>query len=299
MGRNRDSNFLPPNQRLRNRLFELYSIDLLTASRMCELMNTNENRKPIRENVLFIGDGPYPNDDFADYLCEKNIISTLNFCKFNPESSYKIIILGDDANHDHLSAALLHSSKDLKHPPKIYSQQLFMMECFHGINVWRDEDLLTLAAMKNHLLYYLELQHYHDSSKFNWKVFQIKKGEGGKKSDFWLPEKSPLGALGYTASKDSKLSDSGRRKILQDCFSKELSDLPQCDSPAYMNGWGRKETCERLIQIAKIVAFCPPGTGIEAQTTKQNDLDYLKKNYYDKLFSEKKYSWPRIYNQKT
>lgn len=293
MGRNRDSNFLPPNQRLRNKLFDIY-----TRVGLTNLFDTNEDRKPITENILFIGDGPYSNDSFAEFLCKHKVINSLRFCKFNPESICTTIILGDNATYEDFIKAISFN-REKKHPPTVYSQQLFMMKAFHGINVWRDESLLKRASLNNNLLYLLEYQNYHDSGKFNWKIFQIKKGSGTSKNDVWLPDKSPLGVLGYTAAKESKLSDLDRRKILNECFVTELSKLPQCDSPAYMHSWGQKESCERLIRIARIVAFCPPNTGIEAQNIKQNDLDYLKKNYYDKLFSEMQYSWPRIYNQKT
>jgi len=105
------------------------------------------------------------------------------------------------------------------------------------------------------------------------------------------PAESPLKIMGYNVSQMDNLSASDRQRILGFCFSSPR--LPWVKNLGYMKEWGQASSASRLKKMAHLLASM--GRKMRNRTNtlalgKYNqDLAYLKSNYYDDKFG---FGWP-------
>lgn len=244
------------------------------------------------KSILFLEKGPFSDDEFAELIRNTGIISSMDSCLFNANDSAEIIIGGHNANWGSIVSAIkkaLDSGLEVRY----YSQELFLLEFFHGFDLFDDEERFLYHACdldENLKRLYIESDERYEVY-FDWKTWSMT-GEGGGLMPY-LPAQSPLSAIGYTASAAGKLTTSVRRTFLRNCLEMSLASLPQCESKHYMDQWGEGNSCKRLIRIARQVAYCPPNTGTATEQRKQSDLDYLKSNFYHNLCSSGSF-WPTL-----
>jgi hypothetical protein len=254
----------------------------------------SKSQKLVGKKILFLGLNPYSDDEYAEFVNDIGILNSFDDCYFNHEIACQIIIIGEEVDTDILCESILVANNNGIEHLKIYTQELFLLEFIHGIDVWNEQDLLSRIEKKYSVLTKILLPDEYPFS-FDWKTFKISNGNGeGMGGDLpFLPHISPLRSLGYDPSASSPLSQSERREILQDCLQIQSSNLPQCESESYMQQWGEANTCKRLIRTARQVAYCPANTGPQTEQRKQSDLDYLKKNFFTGLCSSSNH-WPKI-----
>jgi len=115
---------------------------------------------------------------------------------------------------------------------------------------------------------------------------------GNSTADFSQVEQSPLSVMGYRAGV-SGLEEDSRRQILRSAFEQPL---PFVESPAYMEGWGKPSSADRLKRIAQHLANV-----IESHSNLtnhhvavsdwRNDLEWLKSTFYRGIYT---FYWPQV-----
>jgi len=109
-----------------------------------------------------------------------------------------------------------------------------------------------------------------------------------------LPQVGLLRYVGYTVGMKGQVR-SGRQQILKRVFEREL---PVVQSEDYMAEWGSPNTAARLKKIAdSISTFYHNAIGKQRANMQRaienyrDDLDWLKKTYYDGRF-DRYFRWP-------
>jgi len=280
--------------------FDFYSEQKNTALSLFNNLKIDNNTEEIQsKEILFLGDGPFPSDDLAEFISERGIIKSAGNCNFENPCSAKYIIIGGDIHSSELTDYIgdIFESLELAFDEgitstKVYTQVMFLLENLHGFSIWNNKELLDLISDKDMIINELTKGLESENIFFDWKTFKIGKSGNGGAGRPNLPQKSPLSAMGYSASKASGYSSAYRRNILRKCLSSHLDFLPFCQSEGYMLQWGNADSCKRLIRLAKQVAYCPPNTSIETESVKQSDLNYLKEKFYSNLCNNQ--IWPTL-----
>jgi hypothetical protein len=128
---------------------------------------------------------------------------------------------------------------------------------------------------------------------FKWPSTDAPFGNGRVEQTEW-PQVGVLSYVGYNVGINGQVR-SGRQHILQRVFER---DLPLVHSPQHMAQWDRTKSATRLKKIAESIAsFCRNAKRKQRANMKraienyQDDLDWLKKSFYDGRF-DGSFRWP-------
>ena len=126
---------------------------------------------------------------------------------------------------------------------------------------------------------------------FEWPFTDAPASTHGFSGDKFFYKEGLLSYVGYHVGQQG-VHESIRLQILDCVFHNEL---PNVDSPEYMDGWGSPETPDRLKKIAEsLAAFARNAKGKcggyeKAISDWESDLNYLYHKYYVDHF---KFDWP-------
>jgi hypothetical protein len=150
--------------------------------------------------------------------------------------------------------------------------------------------------LKQYLLFGLFGQLEPNPDYFYWPSTNATIGDGSIELLDW-PEIGPLRHCGYVVGEKGKLR-SIRRAILTRLFG--LNVVPNLASPDEVLEWGEAFSAARLKKMAdSIAAFCRNAKRKKrawmrrAIENYEDDLAWLKKEYYDGRF-DRKFKWPPI-----
>lgn len=138
----------------------------------------------------------------------------------------------------------------------------------------------------------IKRQQEIDQDYFVWPSTDIRIGDGTLWSNKWL-ETGVLSFLGYHVGKTQGLDDALRALILERIFN---GVMLQVFPAGYLNKWGDPGSAKRLKSVAyTITAFVRNAKRKrsmsldEAIRDWENDLEYLKRNFYINKF---RFDWP-------
>jgi len=251
--------------------------------------------------VSFVGEGPYTQQDFAEFITADNeqytakwdqIYHTKNESALNHK--VQIIILGNDADKDEMIARIRSFRGK-----RVYacSQEMYISWFYLGVDPFQQgHDVLLEFARDHEPLMALYVGIGDSGFDFDWPSAMVP--DSGQSIDeievVGWPAVGLLKHMGYSVGKSSTLSDRGRRMILRDVFTSE--NLPQVNSLQYMAEWGASGSSgERLEKLANSLASFS-----RAQKRKNDpsyisigrwdsDLEWLNKTFYKVGFS---FEWP-------
>lgn len=153
---------------------------------------------------------------------------------------------------------------------------------------------LSSKPMKQYLLFTLSGQPERNSHYFYWPSTNATVGDGSMEPTDW-PETGLLRHVGYIVGEKGK-SRSHRLAILKKLF--ELEIIPNLGSIEYVVAWGSPCSSVRLKKMAfSIAQFCRNDKRRQHAWMKraienyEDDLAWLKKEYYDGVF-DRKFIWP-------
>jgi hypothetical protein len=228
------------------------------------------------DEVVSIGSGPFPEDDFDDYL------ETLNITPY--ESGCNWIIVGRTGWNSQQLEDLIEKAEPGE--LRIFSQELFIAGQLSTHDPFSADPDLLMEFAKGH-----PALEYIIGSGFDWPFLV---GGGDVVVDppeFQSAEKSPLNVMGYRVGM-SGLTEKSRRKILADAY---LGAIPWVESDAYMKQWGRAQTRMRLRRMVEHIAMLiRKASGKynmdEAINDWESDLNWLYYEFY--VPGRMNFKWP-------
>lgn len=193
----------------------------------------------VPKQVLLIGDGPWPLDEFT------GLLQDLEFEVWQNESydDIEVVIVGRDNWSQKIVDAQINArdGKSLR----VYPQELFVLLLAMQVDpleIAEVDDLLKFAEghpVFDHLL----------KQEFPWPESTYEDGPPATVSQgFDGVDASPLFKLGYTVAQNTGLTPSKRHAVLEETFSEDA--LPWCISDEYMEDWGLQGSRKRLRRIA-------------------------------------------------
>lgn len=237
------------------------------------------------ESASVISDGSWP-------WSENSLAELLGEIGFKEGSdSPDVLVLGEiDFNPDYITDCI-DAAIDEGRWLKIYTQELFVTWLATGVDpleMWSEEDLLD--AVKGHAA----MEVVFKQGGLEWPIVR---GDDGDDEIYdvdvsgWSHE-TPLKKFGYNA-RAGDLTLSERRSKLADFVSSSLTHQLTSDEESRL--WGGPSTKQRIYCTAKHLAWLIGFQGRdkpEAAKKWREDLDWLKKTYYD----PRSYSfyWPRV-----
>jgi hypothetical protein len=237
----------------------------------------------IPKQILLIGDGPWPLDNFTELLQDLGFEIWQNGC----DESIEVVVVGRE-NWFEVDIDNQITARDGK-ALRIYPQELFIallaMQA-DPFEIAPEESLLEFV--REHPLF-----DYLFGQEFPWPDSTYDEAPPATISDGFDREdtSSPLYTLGYSVAQQKGLMPSVRRNLLSHALS--TNSLPWCVSDEYMDDWGQAGTRRRLRRIAwhlnmlarrskKITSHK------EAVAKWESDLLWLKK-FYKPLH---RFRWP-------
>ena len=181
----------------------------------------------------------------------------------------------------------------------VISQEMLLAHLFSNCPPTADlpspwpEHIQTHPALK--LLARIRALNMDES--FVWPSTEAFNGEGSINTEEWA-QIGLLKYMGYTVGANGE-SSTTRREILAEVFN--LSTLPNLESPEKMQQWGSPKSGGRLRKMANTLASLTQRSKRNSNDTEEaiadweDDLAWLKKNYYDGKFS-RKFTWPKTSN---
>lgn len=254
--------------------FSLNDIELLDAL-SCEVTEKFE----VPDEVVTLGSGPFPEDQFDDYLLRLGIEAD--------SSGYPWIIVGREGWIEEKLDNLLEDV-DLNEI-RIFSQELFLIGYLttHDPFSLPDEILLKFAEGHPALEYLI-------NSGFEWPVIVVEEDYGEPvyvRGGMVRVDESPLARMGYHVGVNKGLPRSKRKKLLTEAYRGEI---PEVEDDDYMEEWGRPSNSRRLWRIAHHLAWLIRSrhgnpSMIYAVDDWRQDLDWLKEEFYT---NRMRFSWP-------
>jgi hypothetical protein len=193
----------------------------------------------VPKQVLLIGDGPWPMDDFT------GLLQNLEFEVWQNDSynDIEVVIVGRDNWSKEIVDAQINArdGKSLR----VYPQELFVLLLAMQV------DPLEIAEVDD-LMKFVEDHPVFDhllNQEFPWPESSYEDGPPATVSQgFDGVDASPLFKLGYTVAQNTGLTPSKRHTVLEETFSED--SLPWCISDEYMDDWGPQGSRKRLRRIA-------------------------------------------------
>lgn len=249
------------------------------------------------ENVTIIGSNPFNHTKLKEILTSNyhqidfwNSDDFLDFC-------HVLVVGRENVNLEILDQ---HIKFRQGRNCKIYSQEMIAAYILTGSDPFNASNDLLLAFAKGHPVLEFLLDEY-DPGFFYWPHMKV--GIGLSSIEVELSQEGMLGALGYHAGK-SGLSNKERHVKLSNIFRLETNQLPEIENRESMKKWldSSPKTCERLRLIVQTIFLHWKNkknnkTQWKAVQDYEDDLQWLKKKYYEKC--NYKFNWPdtRVYSQ--
>ena len=235
----------------------------------------------VPKQVLLIGDGPWPMDDFTDLLQDLGFEVWQNGC----DADIEVVIVG----RDNWSEAVIDGQIEDRDGEslRIYSQELFVLL------LAMQADPLEVTT-PDALLKFVDGHPVFDyllNQEFPWPETEFESGAPITASEGFDGEdaSSPLYKMGYSVAQQVALSILRRHEILEEAYAEE--NLPWCISDEYMSDWGDANSRKRLRRIAwHLHLMAKRFRRHEAALAKwESDLAWLKKTYYKPVH---RFQWP-------
>jgi hypothetical protein len=239
------------------------------------------HERVVPKQVLLVGDGPWPIDDFTDLLQDLSFEVWQNGC----DAEIEVVIVG----RDNWSETVIDGQIEDRDGDslRVYSQELFVLL------LAMQADPLEVAAPDD----LLKFVHGHPvfdyllNQEFPWPETVFEDGPPATVGEGFSNEDavSPLYRMGYSVAQQVDLSILERREILNETYAKE--NLPHCISDEYMNDWGDPNTRKRLRRIAWHLHLMSKRLRRHrlAVARWKSDLDWLKRTFYRPIH---RFRWP-------
>ena len=237
--------------------------------------------KIVCKKVLLNGHGPYPEDEFINFITE------LHFEPFHQgyDHSIEVLVIGSENwnRQDLLEQIEQREGAKLK----IYSQELFLLM------LALKRDPLTTVSVDDLLLFVKDHPafEYLLSLDFPWPDSDVLvEPTSAQKGDIkGLVDNSPLFKFGYSVAKQTGLVAEQRQLLLTDFYNSD--DLTFCVSQHYMDAWGQSATRNRLHRMAWHIFYLTRSHRQHKQAVEKwlEDLEWLKDNFHSPM---KRFSWP-------
>jgi hypothetical protein len=235
----------------------------------------------VPKQVLLVGDGPWPIDNFTELLQEIGFEVWQNGC----DADIEVVIVGRENWSESVIDAQIEERDG--ESLRIYPQELFV------ILLAMQVDPLEIADPES-LLKFVDghpVFEYLLGQEFPWPdtVFKVGPPETLGMDFKGEDASSPLFKIGYSVAQRVSLSPSKRHELLDETYAKDK--LPWCISNEYMKDWGEANSRMRLRRIAWHLRMLTKRSKrhIEAVARWESDLDWLKQTYYKPIH---RFRWP-------
>jgi hypothetical protein len=235
----------------------------------------------IPKQVLLLGDGPWPIDNFTELLQEIGFEVWQNGC----DADIEVVIVG----RENWSESLIDAQIEERYGEalRVYPQELFVML------LAMQADPLEIADPES-LLKFVDghpVFKYLFNQEFPWPETAFEDGPPATIGEGFDGEdaSSPLYKIGYSVAQQVALSPSRRHDLLEEAYAEER--LPWCISDEYMEDWGDANSRKRLRRIAWHLHLMTKRfkRHKEAVARWESDLNWLKRTYYKPIH---RFRWP-------
>jgi hypothetical protein len=231
------------------------------------------------KEIVSLGSGPFPEDDFDDYLKSLGITPYVD--------GYSWIIVGRDGwTEEQLNELIDNAELD---EVRVFSQELFMA----GILTTHDPFSLPLEILMRFSEGHPALEYLIEAG-FEWPVIINEEDYGEPvylRGSYERVEESPLYRMGYQVGVTNGLSKPRRKSLLKSAYEGAIPDVEDDD---YMEEWGRPRQSKRLWRIAHHIAWLirsrkSISSMRYAVTDWKDDLAWLREEFYTKRM---RFNWP-------
>jgi hypothetical protein len=233
------------------------------------------------DDVVSIGSGPLPEDEFDDYL------RTLGITPY--PSRYNWVIVGRTGWTPQQLEELIEGADPGE--LRIFSQELFIAGQLSTHDPFSADPELLMEFAKGH-----PALEYLIGSGFEWPIIEELEELGVPqyvRGSYNGVDESPIYRMGYVVGITNGLSLRERQKLLTRAFEGVIPNVGDAD---YMAEWGTPNTRDRLWRIAHHLAWLIRSRRRNpvmeyAVDDWANDLDWLESTFYK---SRMKFSWPNV-----
>ena len=235
----------------------------------------------VPKQVLLVGDGPWPIDNFTELLQEIGFEVWQNGC----DADIEVVIVGRENWSESVIDAQIEERDG--ESLRVYPQELFVML------LAMQADPLEIADPES-LLKFVDghpVFEYLFNQEFPWPETAFEDGPPATIGEGFDGEdaSSPLYKMGYSVAQQVALTPSRRHDLLEETYAEE--SLPWCISDEYMEDWGEANSRKRLRRIAWHLHLMTKRfkRHMEAVARWESDLDWLKQTYYKPIH---RFRWP-------
>lgn len=235
----------------------------------------------VPKQVLLVGDGPWPIDNFTELLQELGLEVWQN----GYDADIEVVIVGRENWSESVIDAQIEERDG--ESLRVYPQELFVML------LAMQADPLEIADPES-LLRFVDghpVFEYLFNQEFPWPETDFEDGPPATIGEGFDSEdaSSPLYKMGYSVAQQVDLSPSRRHDLLKETYAEER--LPWCISDEYMEDWGEANSRKRLRRIAWHLHLMTKRfkRHMEAVARWESDLDWLKRTYYKPIH---RFRWP-------
>jgi hypothetical protein len=231
------------------------------------------------KEIVSLGSGPFPENDFDDYLKSLGITPYVYGCPW-------IIVGRDGWTEEQLNELIDNAELD---EVRVFSQELFMA----GILTTHDPFSLPLEILMRFSEGHPALEYLIEAG-FEWPVIINEEDFGDPvylRGSYERVEESPLYRMGYQVGVTNGLSKPRRKSLLKSAYQGAIPDVEDDD---YMEEWGRPRQSKRLWRIAHHIAWLIRSRKSipsmrHAVRDWQDDLDWLWEEFYT---NRMRFNWP-------
>lgn len=235
----------------------------------------------VPKQVLLVGDGPWPIDNYTELLQEIGFEVWQNGC----DADIEVVIVGRENWSESVIDAQIEERDG--ESLRVYPQELFVML------LAMQADPLEIADPES-LLKFVDghpVFEYLFNQEFPWPETAFEDGPPATIGEGFDGEdaSSPLYKMGYSVAQQVALTPSRRHDLLEETYAEE--SLPWCISDEYMEDWGEANSRKRLRRIAWHLHLMTKRfkRHMEAVARWESDLAWLKRTYYKPIH---RFRWP-------
>lgn len=235
----------------------------------------------VPKQVLLVGDGPWPIDNFTELLQEIGFEVWQNGC----DTDIEVVIVGRENWSESVIDAQIEERDG--ESLRVYPQELFVMLLAmqaDPLEIADPESLLKFVDGHPVFEYLFNQEFPCPETAFeDGPPATIGEGFDGEDAS------SPLYKMGYSVAQQVALTPSRRHDLLEETYVEE--SLPWCISDEYMEDWGEANSRKRLRRIAWHLHLMTKRfkRHMEAVARWESDLDWLKRTYYKPIH---RFRWP-------
>lgn len=234
------------------------------------------------------GSGPWDANEFDEFLVTRGFEPVAL-----PHDSIDGVVIGAEGWSEEELAEQIYD-RDAS-SLKIYTQELFVMGLILGDDPYKlmEQDAIDEVGYAHPGIQFILNQNF----VWPWKsVGEVNVAENWDFDETDWAHESALKLLGYSASAQGP-SELERRRILRVAF--EASRLDGVETNAQRQRWGAARSARRLHAISHFLGWLVNLQGGEKPAAKDkwiSDLDWLKKNFYEKTM---RFVWPTTEGRKS